>query len=591
MRTVLYVLAMMLALQVAQAQNVDITVVHNAPDPAISVVDVYITQGGITNKIEDLAYRAASNVSNVVTLFADLEVTMQFAPGTSTDAGQALLTERFTPVDGEAYVMTVIGLADPSSGWVANPSGVSTAAAVRRFKALSETSDPTKSGIYLVHASTDFDACDVYIRGTAKPLATNFKYGDQMTTMVEVSRDRVTFDLTQVGQKTKVLASFSADLGALTNVSVFQLSGFKTPGDNKGGTDTLSMIAVMADGQVARFPLLSGSQTARLQIIHNAAAPALGTIDLYLNGDRRADNFSFRKATPFADVPAGTPLAFGIAPPTSKDAKEITGTINVPALRPGRAYTMIVSGITDTAAFAKNPDGRNITPSITVLEGALEASAVDGKTSLRIAHGATDAPSVIVETDGTPIGGTLGYGDATAEYAAVEPAQDTLWVADPVTKKRIKGYVADLRGNKKAFIALASGFMDPSKNANGPAFRLVLVDASGTVNTSMPEVMPDTTDPGDTTSSVDEPMVPASAWSVAPNPTDDRLTVGVEAPVDHATFVVFDVTGTALMSIKAEGSGRPSVTFPTPELAPGTYVVRGLTPDGRFLGSTRFVKR
>lgn len=591
MRTVLYVVALILALQAVHAQNVDITVVHNAPDPAIGVADVYITQGGITNKIEDLAYRSASNVSNVVTLFADLEVTIQIAPGTSTDASQALLTERFTPAEGDGYVMTVIGLADPSSGWVANPSGVSTAASVRRFKALSETSDPTKSGIYLVHAATDFDACDVYIRGTAKALATNLKYGDQMTTMVEVARGRVTFDFTQVGQKTKVLGSFSVDLGALSSVSVFQLSGFKTPGDNKTSTDTLSLIAVMADGQVARFPLLSGSQTARVQLVHNVAVPTVATVDLYLNGERRVDNFSFRKATPFADMPAGTPLAFGIAPATSKDAKEIVATIDVPALRPGRTYTMIVSGVTDTAAFAKNPDGRNITPSITVLEGALEASAVDGKNALRIVHGATDAPSVIVESDGTPFGGALGYGDATAEYAAVEPAQDTLWVADPTTKKRLKGYVADLRGSKKAFIALASGFMDPTKNANGPAFRLVLVDASGTVTTNMPELTPDGGDTSDTTTSVNEPIVPVSAWSVAPNPVEDLLTVGVEAPLDHAVFVVFDVTGTALMRVNAEGAGRPIVTFSTLQLSPGSYIVRGLTPDGRLLGSTRFVKR
>ena len=48
------------------------------------------------------------------------------------------------------------------------------------------------------------------------------------------------------------------------------------------------------------------AQTARVQVIHNAPNP---TVDVYVNGVLAIDNFAFRTARPFLDLPAGLPLS------------------------------------------------------------------------------------------------------------------------------------------------------------------------------------------------------------------------------------------------------------------------------------------
>ena len=67
---------------------------------------------------------------------------------------------------------------------------------------------------------------------------------------------------------------------------------------------------------------MASSQTARIQVIHNAADPAADSVDIYLNGTRLLDNFKFRTATPFIDAPAGVALNIGVAPANSTTAAD-----------------------------------------------------------------------------------------------------------------------------------------------------------------------------------------------------------------------------------------------------------------------------
>ena len=58
----------------------------------------------------------------------------------------------------------------------------------------------------------------------------------------------------------------------------------------------------------------TSAQTARVQVIHNAADPLAAVVDVYINDELALDDFAFRSATPFIDLPANTGLTLDFAP-------------------------------------------------------------------------------------------------------------------------------------------------------------------------------------------------------------------------------------------------------------------------------------
>jgi hypothetical protein len=67
---------------------------------------------------------------------------------------------------------------------------------------------------------------------------------------------------------------------------------------------------------------------ARVQVIHNSADAAAAEVDVYINGTLTLDNFKFRTATPFLDLPAGVNINVGIAPATSTSVADTLVSYN-----------------------------------------------------------------------------------------------------------------------------------------------------------------------------------------------------------------------------------------------------------------------
>ena len=138
--------------------------------------------------------------------------------------------------------------------------------------------------------------------------------------------------------------------------------------------------------------ITASAQTARLQVIHNAADPAANQVDVYLNGTLALDNFEFRNATPFIDVPANVLINIGIAPPNSVSADDTIKNFQV-TFTPNKRYIAVANGVLDPSQFAVNPDNKSIGFTIFAKDGIREQGTSNQQVDFVTVHGATDAPN------------------------------------------------------------------------------------------------------------------------------------------------------------------------------------------------------
>ena len=447
--------------------------------------------------------------------------------------------------------------------FAANPNGRSTG-----FKLLIQT--PSKESatggnveFVGVHGATDAPAVDIVARGVAT-LVNNAMYGD-ITGYIAVPPAKYTLDVKDSTGTTRV-ATFAADLSGLANgAAIVFASGFLTPSANQNGK-AFGLYAALANGTVVAFPAVT---TARLQVIHNAADPGAATVDIYLDGTKLLDNFGFRKATPYIDAPAGSPINIGVAGGTSATAADTIKNFRL-TLTPGETYVAIANGVLNTANFAPNPNGRNRAFTLFLQALGREKAMDTTKVEFFAVHGATDAPIVDVVARGV---GTLvnnaGYGDVTG-YLAVPPSNYTLDVKDSSGAVIVASFGADLSGLRKGAAAVfASGFLTPATNQNGPAFGLFAALANGTVVAF-----------GPVTSVAQQSGTTPLTYDLSqnyPNPFNPSTQIAFSVPVEgFAKLVVYNGLGQEI-AVLANGTFSPGtyrVDFNAAGLPSGSYFYR-----------------
>ncbi|MFN4079791.1 MAG: DUF4397 domain-containing protein, partial [Saprospiraceae bacterium] len=206
------------------------------------------------------------------------------------------------------------------------------------------------------------------------------------------------------------------------------------------------------------------AQFARVQIIHNSPEP---TVDLYVNGGLLLDDFAFRTAQPFIDVPAGIPLSLAVAPGTSMSVADAIATFDV-TFDAGKIYVVVASGVV----------GDPNTPfDLIVDDEGREAAMQSNKVDVSVLHGSPDAPAVdVVVRTGGKIVSNLSYGAFTS-YLSLDPGEYFLDIKPAGSDVIVATYRADLTALSGAALkVMASGFL----NAD-PAFGLFAVLANGAV--------------------------------------------------------------------------------------------------------------
>lgn len=308
---------------------------------------------------------------------------------------------------------------------------------------------------------------------------------------------------------------------------------------------------------------------ALVQIIHNAADAAAAVVDVYAGGELIGDDFAFRNATSFLPIPANTDVEIAVAPSTSSSAADaiFTTTINLPVGN----YIAVANGIVSASGYSPAPAF-----TLHTFAGAKFQADMNGMPEVLVYHGATDAPAVDVLVT-APASLTLvddiAYGEFDG-YNAVALADYTVAIAPAAGTPILASYLAPLQtlnGNQAALTVLASGFLTPANNSNGPAFGLYYTTALGGALAPLPVV---------TSIAQAEAAVNTSVY---PNPANGEamLEFTLNQPTD-VSYRVTDISGKTLI-FRELGTltGIQRETLNLNGLSAGIYLIELNTVNGK----------
>ncbi len=544
-------------------------VVHNAADPAANLVDVYIN-GDLA--LDNFAFRSATPF---IDLPAGVLLNIGIAPGTSLTVSDTLKNFPVQLEEGKTYVAVANGVLDPS-GFASNPDGREISFTIFAKDGIRTRGYyNSKVEFVVLHGATDAPGVDVIARNVAK-IVDNAAYGD-ITDYIRVWANSYILDITPAEDNNTIVASFEADLSGLGGgAAVVFASGFLNPAANQNGAP-FGLFAALPDGNVVEFPAIVPSTNARLQVIHNAADPAAEEVDVYLNGELALDNFAFRTATPYIDVPAGVTINIGIAGGNSTSADDTLKNFAA-QFEAGKTYVAIANGVLDPNSFAVNPDGREIGFILFAKGDAREVSENQNRVDLFAVHGSTDAPTIDIYGVGIQLKG-VGYGDISG-YLSVPAWRNWIVLTTPHPNFSIVGvWKADLRGlGGNSAVVLASGFLNPSANQDGSGFGLLAVLPDGTV-VELPKLFGDAAKQSmaKVFNETDINLV-VSDYGLEqnyPNPFNPSTKIKFSIPQNEfVSLKVYDILGNEVANLVDEqiSAGTYEVTFNAGKLASGVYV-------------------
>lgn len=373
---------------------------------------------------------------------------------------------------------------------------------------------------------------------------------------------------------TTAVAAYQAPLSTLSldgAAIVVVASGFLDPSQNSNGPGFGLWVALASGGPMVQLPA-AATGTARVQVIHNSADALATEVDVYVDADLTLDDFAFRTATPFVDLPAGISIALAIAPGNSTDVGDAVLTVPV-TLTANETYIVVADGILSGTGYNPAP------PLSLQVYGLGRETATNGSnTDVLVHHGSTDAPTVDVVETGVGAGivvNDISYTEFQG-YLELPTADYVLQVNNDDNTVGVATYSAPLSTlslDGAAIVTVASGFLDPSQNSNGPGFGLWVALASGGPLVELPTAVLGVND------------IVLDNVSVYPNPVSNVLTVsGLDD--DSYEAVIVDLQGRILSNTTI---GISNKTIETDRLNSGIYLLN-INSGAKTFKTIRFVK-
>jgi hypothetical protein len=446
-------------------------VIHNSPDDAAQIVDIYVDG---TLAIDDLAFRDASAFTE---LTAETEIEIGVAPSTSAGPEDILAAFPVTLTADENYIAMASGIISPLGYDPLQDFSLELFPMARI-----EASMATNTDILVYHGATDAPTVDVEEIGVgAGTIVDDISYGE-FDGYLELANDDYVLSV-NASDGTPLDLYYEAplaELGLEGGAAVVFASGFVDPSMNNDGP-AFALWAALPDGTTLPLPVFEN--TANVQLIHNSPDPNAATVDIYLADELIVDDLAFRNGTEFVELPAGE-ISVGIAPGNSTGSGDVITTYDY-NLVAGENYVGVASGLLDGTGYA-DPEPFDIA----IYEMGRLSATVAGNTDLLVYHGALGAPTVDIYEDlvldNVELIDNVSYGEfggVPAEYLELPTQNYGLDVRLDDGETVVQSYSApltDLALEGQAGVVYASGFLDPENNNDGPAFGLWVTLADGT---------------------------------------------------------------------------------------------------------------
>lgn len=556
-----------------QAQTATLQVIHNCADAAASTVDIY---AGPNLLIDDLQFRHAS--STFTNIPAGTNLVIGVAPPTSTSATQAIATFTVNFTANSHNIVVADGIVSPS-GYT--PSSMTRPFTLNTYTlGLSAAPNATTTSLLVHHGSTDAPVVDVVAPFSGSvPVIPNALVNDAPYGAFAgyLNLPTANYNIQIRDQNSEnVVAEYLAPLSTLnlggTALSVIA-SGFLNPANNSNGPAFGLYVASAAGGSLLPLPSTTITST-RLQAIHNCADLAASSVDVYLKSAATGnsaikiiDDFGFRTASPFIDVPTAQSLSVFVAAPgsTSEVGAIATFTYN---LSSAAKYQLIASGLVSASGYA--PSSTVAPFNLTAYASARERSLNSTNTDVLVYHGATDAPAVNVVAEGSgTVVSNMAYGTFNSAGYLQLPSNTAagnyiLHVTDVAGTTTVASFSAPLNTLGTSGLALsvvASGFLNPGNNSNGPAFGLWAALPTGGSLVQLPPIV--ITGIKDTDSF-------SSTVAAYPNPFTNELNLR-NISGHSVTVNLTDMNGKEILNTVLINSDH---TFETDKLPSGMYFLK-----------------
>ncbi|MEJ5302208.1 MAG: DUF4397 domain-containing protein [Bacteroidales bacterium] len=533
--------------------------VHNSPDLSLDSMDVYINKSLV---LDNFKFRQASEFIQGPTGFP---LVIDICPGNATGPDNPVYTTAIVLGNGKKYLAIASGTIDGNGYNPWQPFSLEIVDYAR-----SQSANSTKSDIIFYHGSTDLPTIRIFDKGNGSVLSEHLAYA-QFDGYKEMNPATYTLEIQDSATQAK-LFTVSLDLTAMQGkAGVVMASGFANPGNNNGG-QSLGIFYVPSEGGMAvQLPLVP-DPLASIQFIHNSADLSITQLDVWVGDKKFASNLHFRSATSFTEFPADVSTTIAIKPAGSTSPENPLASLTY-TFADQQNYILIINGISSTSGY-------NPTPPLTLVkkDNCRQNALTAGQTDVLIFHGSTDAPTINIYETGQGIGllaDNLSYGNFhAADYSNLATADYVIDVKTQDGATTLYSYnfpLAALGLQNEAITLLASGFVNPASNSNGPAFGLFIARSIGGDLIALPTYTPPQTCWIQVIhNSADPAASPVDFWvgeqKVFPGITYQRASGFVEVPAGNNIplfLVAAGASGTtnplATVTVNLEAGKRHSV--------------------------------